>query len=163
MKLQSLQDLYVEQLQDLYDAENQLVKPLPKMAKAASEPQLQQAFEQHLTQTKTHVERIEQIFKTMGSSPKGKSCKAMKGLIEEGEEMIKQRADPSVRDAGLIAAAQRVEHYEIAGYGCVRTYADMLGMTDASALLQQTLNEEGKTDKELTLLAERVINLEAER
>lgn len=163
MKLQSLQDLYVEQLQDLYDAENQLVKALPKMAKAASEPQLQQAFEQHLTQTKTHVERIEQIFKTMGSSPKGKSCKAMKGLIEEGEEMIKQRADPSVRDAGLIAAAQRVEHYEIAGYGCVRTYADMLGMTDASALLQQTLNEEGKTDKELTLLAERVINLEAER
>ena len=163
MKLQSLQDLYVEQLQDLYDAENQLVKALPKMAKAASEPQLQQAFEQHLTQTKTHVERIEQIFKTMGSSPKGKSCKAMKGLIEEGEEMIKQRADAAVRDAGLIAAAQRVEHYEIAGYGCVRTYADMLGMTDASALLQQTLNEEGKTDKELTLLAERVINLEAER
>ncbi len=163
MKLQSLQDLYVEQLQDLYDAENQLVKALPKMAKAASEPQLQQAFEQHLTQTKTHVERIEQIFKTMGSSPKGKSCKAMKGLIEEGEEMIKQRADPSVRDAGLIAAAQRVEHYEIAGYGCVRTYADLLGMADSSALLQQTLNEEGMTDKQLTKLAEQVINLEAER
>jgi ferritin-like metal-binding protein YciE len=163
MKLATLKDLYVEQLQDLYSAENQLVEALPKMAKAAAHPQLQRAFQEHLTQTQTHVQRLDQIFKQLGAKPKGQTCKGMEGLIKEGEEMIKMKGDPSAIDAGLIAAAQRVEHYEIAGYGCVRTYAQQLGDQQSSRLLQQTLDEEGTTDKKLTQLAEQVINLEAER
>jgi ferritin-like metal-binding protein YciE len=163
MKLASLQDLLVEQLQDLHDAENQILKALPKMAKAASAPELRQAFEEHLEQSRIHVERLDRVFKEIGAKSKGKPCKAMQGLIAEGEEMIKEKAEPEVRDAGLIAAAQRVEHYEIAGYGCVRTYAAQLGQKQAAQLLQQTLDEEGTTDKKLTQLAERLINLEAER
>lgn len=162
MEMQSLQDLLVDQLKDLYNAEGQLVKALPKMAKAAANPQLKQAFLTHLEQTKGHVERLEQVFKSLDEPVKGKTCKAMKGLIEEGKEMMEEDAEPEVMDAGLIAAAQRVEHYEMAGYGCVRTYAALLGNKQAAKLLQQTLDEEGKTDKLLTDLAERVINLEAE-
>jgi ferritin-like metal-binding protein YciE len=162
MEMSSLQDLMVDQLKDLYNAEGQLVKALPKMAKAASNAQLQQAFTTHLEQTKGHVDRLEQVFETLGQSAKGKTCKAMKGLIEEGKEMMDEDAEPEVMDAGLIAAAQRIEHYEMAGYGCVRTYAEMLGNKQAAKLLQQTLDEEGKTDKLLTDLAEKVINLEAQ-
>jgi ferritin-like metal-binding protein YciE len=163
MKIETLRDLYLEQLRDLYSAETQLVKALPKMAKAASNPQLKAAFEQHFAQTERHVERLEGIFKQLDASSKGPACKGMEGLISEGEEMIKMKGDPAAIDAGLIAAAQRVEHYEMAGYGCVRTYAHQLGDHTNERLLQQTLDEEGETDKKLTQLAEAVINLEAER
>jgi ferritin-like metal-binding protein YciE len=163
MKLNTLQDLLIEELQDIYNAENQIIKALPKMAKAASAPQLQQAFEEHLQQTRTHVERLERVFEQFGEKAKGKTCKGMQGLLTEGEEMIKEKADPAVRDAGLISAAQRVEHYEMAAYGTVRTYARQLGQQQAAKLLQQTLDEEGTTDKKLTQLAESLINLEAER
>jgi len=163
MKLETLRDLYVEQLHDLYSAESQLVDALPKMAKAASDQQLQRAFTEHLAQTKTHVTRLEQIFKQLGIRPKDQTCKGMEGLIKEGAEMIKMKGEPAAIDAGLIAAAQRVEHYEMAGYGCVRTYAAQLGEQQNAQLLQQTLDEEGATDKKLTQLAEQVINLEAER
>jgi ferritin-like metal-binding protein YciE len=156
-------DLYVEQLQDLYSAENQLVKALPKMEQAASDTQLKQAFTQHLAQTEQHVQRLEQIFQTLGSKPSGQTCRAMEGLIKEGDEMIKMKGEPAVIDAGLIAAAQRVEHYEMAGYGCVRTYAKQLGEQQSAKLLQQTLDEEGKADQLLTKIAEQVINIEAER
>jgi len=162
MKLETLRDLYVEQLHDLYSAETQLVEALPKMAKAATNAQLQAAFTEHLTQTKGHVQRLEQIFTQMGESTKGPTCKGMKGLISEGEEMIKMKGEPAAIDAGLIAAAQRVEHYEIAGYGCVRTYAHQLGDHTNETLLQQTLDEEGAADQKLTTLAESVINIEAE-
>jgi ferritin-like metal-binding protein YciE len=161
MEMESLQDLMVDQLKDLYNAENQLIKALPKMAKAATNPELQQAFTEHLEETKEHAQRLEKIFETLDESPKGKKCKAMEGLIEEGKEMMEEDAEPEVMDAGLIAAAQRVEHYEIAGYGCVRTYAKLLGNEQAAKILQQTLDEEGKTDKLLTDLAERLINVEA--
>jgi len=160
--MESLQDLFVDQLKDLYNAENQLIKALPKMAKAASNPELQQAFTTHLEETRQHAERIEQVLDKMGEKAKGKKCKAMEGLLEEGKEMMDEDAEPEVMDAGLIAAAQRVEHYEIAGYGCVRTYAKLLGNEQAAKLLQQTLDEEGNTDKKLTDLAESVINLEAQ-
>jgi ferritin-like metal-binding protein YciE len=163
MKIETLRDLYVEQLHDLYSAETQLVEALPKMAKAAANPMLQKAFTEHLTQTRTHVERLEKIFKQLGEDTKGPACKGMKGLISEGEEMIKMKGDPAAIDAGLIAAAQRVEHYEIAGYGCVHAYAQQLGEAEGTRLLQQTLTEEGEADKKLTRLAEGVINLEAER
>jgi ferritin-like metal-binding protein YciE len=161
MKLDSLQKLYIEELRDLYSAENQILKALPKMAKAASSPQLQAAFNEHLKQTEGHVNRLETIFKRLDKSPKGKTCKAMEGLVEEGSEMMSEKGEPAVLDAGLIAAAQRVEHYEIAGYGTVRTYARLLGDTEAERLLQQTLDEEGETDKKLTRLAETLINAEA--
>ena len=162
MKLESLKDLYLEQLKDLYSAETQLVEALPKMAEAASAPDLRKAFSDHLRQTNEHVSRLERIFQNLKEDPKGHTCEGMKGLIKEGQEMIKMKGAPEVLDAGLIAAAQRVEHYEIAGYGCVRTYAQMLGEQTGMRLLQQTLDEEGKTDKKLTELAESVINLEAE-
>jgi ferritin-like metal-binding protein YciE len=160
MKMESLRDLYVDELKDLYSAENQIVKALPKMAKAASSDDLRAAFEKHLEQTRIHVERLEQIFEGLEESPKGKRCKGMEGLIKEGKEMLEEDAEPDVLDAGLISAAQRVEHYEMAGYGCVRTYARLLGAEEAAELLQQTLDEEGETDKTLTELAE-AINLEA--
>jgi ferritin-like metal-binding protein YciE len=163
MRLETLRDLYVEQLNDLYSAETQLVEALPKMAKAASNSQLQTAFKEHLKQTEGHVMRLEQIFQALGVKAKDQKCKGMEGLITEGEEMIKMKGDQGAIDAGLIAAAQRVEHYEIAGYGCVRTYAQMLGEQTGMRLLQQTLDEEGAADKKLTQLAESVINLEAER
>ncbi len=161
MKLNSLQALYKDHLKDLYSAEQQLIKALPKMAKSASSPQLKNAFQMHLEQTKSHAERIERLFQDLDGSPRGKKCKGMEGLIMEGEEMIKEDADPDVKDAGLIAAAQRVEHYEIAGYGTVRTYAQVLGMQEHARMLQQILDEEGNTDKKLTQLAESGINLEA--
>jgi len=160
-KLQTLHDLYVDELKDLYSAEQQLLKALPKMAKAASAPELAEAFKSHLEETKGQVERLEMIFKKLETSPKGKVCKAMEGLLAEGKDLMAEDADPSVLDAGLIAAAQRVEHYEMAGYGCVRTYARLLGYELAADLLQETLDEEGAADKHLTRLAETVINVEA--
>jgi ferritin-like metal-binding protein YciE len=162
MKLVSLHDLYVEQLRDLYSAETQLIKALPKMAKAASSKELRQGFQDHLEQTKTHAERLNQIFEKLDLSAKGKKCKAMAGLIEEGQEAIEEDAEPEVCDAGLIAAAQRVEHYEIAGYGCVRTYAELMGHDEAAELLQATLDEERSTDEKLTELS-RNINVEANK
>lgn len=161
MQLSSLEDLFVSEIKDLYSAENQLTKALPKMAKAASSRELKAGFEKHLKETEGHIARLEQICDELEVSPKGKKCKAMEGLIEEGSEVIDEDAEPEVKDAALIAAAQRVEHYEIAGYGCVRTYAKLLGHTSAMKLLQQTLDEEGATDKALTKLAE-TINVEAE-
>jgi ferritin-like metal-binding protein YciE len=161
MKLASIHDLYVDELKDLYNAEHQLLKALPKMAKAASAPELAKAFTNHLEETKEQIERLEKIFKKLDASPKGKKCKAMEGLIEEGKEVMEEEAEPAVMDAALIAAGQRVEHYEMAGYGCVRTFATLLGYKDAAALLQETLNEEGAADKKLTKLAETVINVEA--
>jgi ferritin-like metal-binding protein YciE len=161
MPMESLQDLFVDQLRDLYNAENQLVKALPKMAKASTSDALQEAFTDHLEQTKGHVERLERIFEQLGQKPGGKTCKAMKGLVEEGAEMMDEDAEPQIMDAGLIAAAQRVEHYEMAGYGCVRTFAKMLGQSEAAKLLQQTLDEEGAADKKLTDLATNIINPKA--
>jgi ferritin-like metal-binding protein YciE len=160
METNRLKHLYVEELKDLYSAETQLVKALPKMAKAATSEELQTGFETHLEQTKGHVERLEEIFKALGESPKGKKCKGMEGLIKEGAEMIEEDIAPEEKDAGLISAAQRVEHYEIAGYGCVKTYANLLGENEAEALLMQTLEEEKATDAKLTELAEN-INVEA--
>ncbi|HEY2139671.1 MAG TPA: ferritin-like domain-containing protein [Chthoniobacterales bacterium] len=161
MAMDSLKDLYVDELKDLYNAENQLLKALPKMAKKASAPELKRAFQEHLTQTEGHVNRLEKILKGLGEKPTGKTCKAMKGLIEEGKEIIEEDGDGSVLDAALIGAAQRVEHYEMAGYGVVRTFASLLGEEDAMQSLQRTLNEEGETDKKLTQIAESVINIEA--
>src|SRR5690606_33454650 len=131
-KLKNLRDLYIEQLQDLYSAETQLVRALPAMARAADDETLRSALREHLDQTKIHVQRLERIFENMNCSPKRHTCKAMKGLIAEGKEMLTQRAEPAVRDAGIIAAAQRIEHYEMAGYGCVRTYAEILGENEAA-------------------------------
>lgn len=161
MAMDSLKDLYIDELKDLYNAENQLLKALPKMAKKASAPELKRAFQDHLMQTEGHVNRLEKIFEGLGEKPTGKTCKAMKGLVEEGKEIIEEDGDESVLDAALIGAAQRVEHYEIAGYGVVRTFASLLGENTAVDLLQRTLNEEGETDKKLTALAETVINVEA--
>jgi ferritin-like metal-binding protein YciE len=162
MSMDSLKDLYIDELKDLYNAENQLVKALPKMAKKASAPQLQRAFQEHLAVTKTHVARLEKIFQGMGEKPTGKTCKAMKGLVEEGKEVIEEDGDPSVLDAALIGAAQRVEHYEMAGYGVARTFARHLGENKAADLLQMTLDEEGDADKKLTGIAEGSINTQAE-
>src|SRR3954470_7911871 len=162
MPLGSLYDLYVEELRDLYNAENQLLKALPKMAKAASDPTLRAAFEEHLEVTRGQVDRLDRIFKKLGERATGKKCAAMEGLIEEGKEMMEEDAPPAVLDAALISAAQKVEHYEIASYGCVRTYARLLGYDDAADLLQETLDEEGEADRMLTELAESVINVEAE-
>jgi ferritin-like metal-binding protein YciE len=161
MAMDSLKDLYVDELKDLYNAENQLLKALPRMAKKASAPELKRAFQEHLTQTEGHVNRLEKILKGLGEKPTGKTCKAMKGLIEEGKEIIEEDGEDSVLDAALIGAAQRVEHYEMAGYGVVRTFASLLGEEDAMQSLQRTLNEEGETDKKLTQIAESVINIEA--
>jgi ferritin-like metal-binding protein YciE len=162
MELDTLKDLYVEELKDLYSAEKQLVKALPKMAKAAKSPKLQAAFKTHLRQTAEHAVRLEKICSELDVSPRGKKCVGMEGLIEEGSELIKEEPDPDVLDAGLISAAQHVEHYEMAGYGTVRTYARQLGFDDQADLLQQTLNEEGETDHLLTALAESGINFAAE-
>ncbi len=161
MKLDTLKKLYVEELRDVYNAENQLLKALPKMAKGASSEELKEAFETHLEQTKGHVERLEEIFEALGEKATGKTCKAMQGLIEEGSEMLQEEGEESVIDAGLIGAAQRVEHYEIAAYGTLRGFAELLGEEDAVELLQQTLEEEGETDKLLTDLAEDIVNPEA--
>jgi len=160
METNRLKHLYIQELKDLYSAENQMVKALPKMAKASSSDDLRAGFEGHLSQTKEHVARLEEIFKALGESPKGKKCKGMQGLIMEGAEMIEEDPAPEELDAGLISAAQRVEHYEIAGYGCVSTYAKLLGENQAASLLRQTLEEEKETDQKLTQLAGS-INLEA--
>ena len=160
MKENQLRELYVEELRDLYSAEKQLVKALPKMAKAATSSDLRSGFEEHLEQTKGHVSRLEQIFDSLDENPNGKTCKGMEGLIKEGSEMIEEDPEEEQLDAGLISAAQRVEHYEIAGYGCVRTYAQLLGDDEAMSLLDETLKEEKETDAKLTELAEN-INVEA--
>ncbi len=162
MKLQTLNDLLHHELKDLYSAENQLVKALPKMAKAAANEELQAGFEEHLEQTKGHVERLDQIAEMLGVKLTGHKCKAMEGLIEEGSELIGEDAEDAVRDAGLIGAAQRVEHYEIAGYGTARALAEKLGHEDIAELLEQTLEEEKETDAKLTELAETAVNVEAE-
>lgn len=161
MKLDSLDKLYVEELRDLYSAENQLLKALPKMAKGASSEELRQALEDHLEETKEHVSRLEEIFDALGEKPTGKTCHGMKGLIEEGSEILEEKGEESVLDAGIIAAAQKVEHYEIASYGTVRTFANLLGEDDAAELLQQTLDEEGDADKRLNELADDIVNPEA--
>ena len=161
MKLDTLEQLYVSELRDLYSAENQLLKALPKMARGASSPELKDAFEKHLEQTKGHVERLEELFGQRDESPKGKTCKAMKGLIEEGSEILKEEGESSVLDAGMIVAAQKVEHYEIAGYGSVRTFAELLGKDEEAKLLQATLDEEAETNELLNELAETVVNPEA--
>ena len=160
MKSNRLRHLYIEELKDLYSAENQLVKAIPKMAKASTSPDLRAGFEEHLGQTKEHVARLERIFKALGEAPTGKKCKGMEGLIKEGGEMIEEDPGPEELDAGLISAAQRVEHYEMAGYGCVATYAKLLGETEAESLLRETLEEERDTDKKLTQLSGH-INVEA--
>jgi ferritin-like metal-binding protein YciE len=161
MKLSNLEDLLAEELKDLYSAENQLLKALPKMAKAATSPKLKQGFLKHLKQTEEHVQRLKKVCADMDITPTGKTCKAMQGLVKEGQEVIEEDMEPEVKDAALIAAAQRVEHYEIAGYGCVRTYAQLLGNKRAAQTLQKTLDEEGDTDKTLTKLS-KAINVEAE-
>ena len=162
MQLKSLHALYIEQLQDLYSAESQLIEALPKMAKAATNPDLVQGFKDHLAQTKEHAKRLEKIIKGHGETPGGTKCKGMEGLIKEGDEMAKMRGESAVIDAGLIAAAQRVEHYEIAGYGTVCTYADQMNHQDDLIVLRQTLAEEKATDALLTQVAEQFVNLQAE-
>ena len=161
MKLETLKDLYIHELKDLYSAEKQIVKALPKMVKAATNKQLAAGFEEHLDQTKEHVARLEKILASHDESTRGPKCEGMEGVLKEGEEMIEEDADEEVRDAGLIAAAQRVEHYEMAGYGCARTYAELLGDPASAQLLQTTLKEESETDKKLTDLAVSVINVRA--
>jgi ferritin-like metal-binding protein YciE len=158
-----LQDLYVHELKDLYSAEKQLIKALPKMAKAAKDDKLTAGFEEHLNQTKEHAARIERILANHKKSTRGSRCKGMEGIIAEGEEMVEEEADSEVKDAGLISAAQRVEHYEIAGYGTARTYAEILGDGEGAKLLQATLGEEEDTDRKLTKLAKSSINVAAAR
>lgn len=161
MEMSTLEDLLVEQLKDLYSAEDQLVKALPKLVKAATSPDLKKAFEEHLEETKGHVTRLEEAFILLGKKAVAKKCKAMEGLIEEGSELISEDADPDVKDAGLIGAAQKVEHYEIAAYGTVRAYAELLDLPEVADLLAQTLEEEKEADENLTELATDAINLQA--
>jgi len=156
MQKDSLRELYIDELRDLYNAETQLVKALPKMAKAASNDQLRQGFEEHLRQTSEHVSRLEQIFDQLGEKPSGKKCMGMEGLVKEGSEMLKEDFPDEVKDAGIIGAAQRVEHYEIAAYGTVRAFAELLGESEHVSLLEETLNEEKQTDEKLTQLAEEI-------
>ena len=163
MELESLRALYIDELKDLYSAEGQILKALPRMIKAASSRPLQQALIEHERVTRKQVQRLERIFKDLDESPRGKKCHGMEGLLEEGKELISERPDPDVLDAGLISKAQHVEHYEIAGYGTVRAWAQQLGYDQHVELLQQTLDEEGEADKTLTQLAESSINIEAAR
>lgn len=162
MKLQSLRDALIHDLQDLYSAEVQLTKALPKMAKAASHDELATAFEDHLEQTQGHVKRLEKALKLLDASHGREKCKAMEGLIEEGKKILEEDASDEVRDALLISIAQKVEHYEIAGYGTARTFAQHLGEDDVADLLQETLDEESETDERLTEIAESVVNSDAE-
>ena len=161
-KMATLEDLYTDLLKDLYSAEKQLVKALPKMAKNAQSPDLQRAFQEHLRQTERQVERIERIFSELDGSPRGKKCVGMEGLIEEGNELLQEDVEPDVLDAGLIAAAQKVEHYEIAGYGTARAWAERLGYDSAARLLQETLDEESMANEKLTKIAESHVNMEAQ-
>lgn len=160
MKITSLRQLYIEQLRDLYDAENQLVKALPKMAENSTSDELREGFEEHLEQTRGHVERLEQIFEALGEKPRGEKCKGMEGLLKEGTEILEEDMEDETKDAAIIGAAQKVEHYEISGYGTARTYANLLGEREAAELLEQTLEEEKETDSKLTELAED-INVQA--
>jgi ferritin-like metal-binding protein YciE len=160
MSMKTLQDLFIDEVRDVYDAEHQLTKALPKMAKAAANEELKAAFEEHLQQTEGHITRLESVFELVDRKPTRKTCKAMKGLVEEGSEVIEEDGDEAVKDAALIGAAQRVEHYEIAAYGTLRTFAETLGIQKAVDLLQQTLDEEKQTDENLTELAS-TINFEA--
>ncbi len=162
MEMESLHELYVSELKDLYSAEKQIVKALPKMVKNATNPQLKKAFSDHLEETEGHVDRLEKIFEMLGEKAGGKKCKGMEGLIEEAKELLDENATEEVVDAGLISKAQHVEHYEMAGYGTVRTYAQQLGFRDQAKLLQQTLDEEGKANELLTQIAETAVNAEAE-
>lgn len=161
MKLDSMENLFLHELKDLLSAEKQLVKALPKMAKGASSDALKEAITDHLEQTKTHVERLETIFEDLGKAARAEHCKAMEGLVEEGAELLEEDGDAMVKDAALIGAAQRVEHYEISAYGTARTLAELLGQKNAVKLLQQTLDEEKETDAKLTELAMSEINVEA--
>jgi len=161
LKLDSLRDLLIEELRDLYNAENQLVEALPKLAAAATSSELKSAFNHHLQETRQHVTRLERIFQQIGEKSSGETCEAMKGLIKEGDVLVKAEGDPSVRDAGLVGAAQRVEHYEIAGYGTARSLARRLGENEIAETLQQTLNEEAQADKKLTSIAESQVNVQA--
>ncbi len=160
--LDSFETLFICQLEDLYDAEKQLTKALPKMAEAAEETELKEGFRQHLRETESQVSRLERVFELMGHKAKGHTCQAMKGLIAEGEEVISSTGPGAIKDAALIAAAQRVEHYEMSGYGSARTFAQHLGQHEAARLLQETLNEERMTDQKLTRLAEQSVNLQAQ-
>jgi ferritin-like metal-binding protein YciE len=160
VKESALKELYLKELRDIYDAEKQITKALPKLAKAATSSRLREAFQHHLEQTNNHLSRLEQIFEQLDESPKGQSCDGMEGLIEEGTNMIEEDMDGEAKDAGLISAAQRVEHYEMAAYGTARTYANILGENKAASLLQETLNEEKQADQNLTTLAES-INIKA--
>ena len=161
MEIKDLKTLLVHEMKDLYSAETQIIDALPKMAKAATAPALKKAFEEHLEQSKIQKDRLVTIFKDLDYEPGGHHCNGMEGLLKEGQEMVKEDAPDDVKDAGLISCAQRVEHYEIAGYGCARTFAKLLGMDDVAAVLQTTLDEEGKTDQRLTKIAEESINAAA--
>jgi ferritin-like metal-binding protein YciE len=161
MKLDRLQKLFLGELRDLYHAEGQLLEALPKMAEGATSEELKNAFETHLKETEEHVERLEEVFELLGETPRGKVCKAMKGLIEEGSEILEEDGEDSVLDAGIIVAAQKVEHYEMAAYGSVRTFAELLGHTEAVELLQATLNEETAANDLLNNLAKEIVNPEA--
>jgi ferritin-like metal-binding protein YciE len=161
MELNTLKDLYVHELKDLFSAEKQILKALPKMAKAASNKELVAGFQQHLEQTKGHAERLEQILTSHKQTTRGPKCKGMEGVIAEGAEMIEEEADVEVKDAGLIAAAQRVEHYEMAGYGTARTYAELLGDKEGAKLLALTLEEEKQTDQKLSQVAQSAVNVAA--
>ena len=162
MKLNNLKDLFIHELKDLYNAENQILKALPKMRDAAASKDLQQAFSKHLKETEQHVKRLEQVFELMGEKAKGEKCKAMEGIIRESDDMINEKADVDVMDAALISMAQRVEHYEIASYGTLCTYAKQLKMQDVLDQLQMNLDDEKKTDQTLTFIAENKINIKAE-
>jgi len=159
--VKTMEDLFLEEIRDLMDAEKQITKALPKMAKAATSEELKEAFEEHLEQTRGQIDRLERIFSEMGAKSGGQKCAAMEGLVKEGEEMISMTQEGLVRDAGLIGAAQRVEHYEMAGYGCARTFAQLLGRDEAADLLQETLDEEKETDERLTEIAESMVNEQA--
>ncbi len=161
MEAKTLKELYVDHLRDLYSAENQITKALPKMAKKANSEKLKQAFEEHLRQTENQISRLEQIFGSLEKSPRGKKCMGMEGLLDEGKEVMSEKMEADVMDAALIAAAQKVEHYEIAAYGTVRAYAELLGEQQAVGLLRQTLDEESATDEKLTGIAESTINVQA--
>ena len=158
MKIETMEDLFLEQVEDLYDAEHRLVKALPKMAEASTSLSLRQAFESHLMETEGHVLRLENVFRLLGQDPKSQTCDAMKGLVSEGEDMVSDIDESPLRDAGLIAAANRVEHYEIAAYGSARSFAQTLGLGQVVALLEETLHEEKEADRELTKLAESMVN-----
>lgn len=161
MEIETLQELFVEELKDLYSAETQLLKAMPKMAKKAQHPELKKAIETHMQETQVQIQRLDQIFESLGGKSKGKKCLAMEGLLNEAKEHMAEDMAADVMDAALIGMAQKIEHYEIAGYGTARTYAKHLGNKDVAKLLQQTLDEEGKTDKLLTQLAESSVNIEA--